>query len=152
MSQTTDLLVYAPNGEIALVVEVKGRAGTTREWAIMLRRNLLAHGVLPKSRYLLLALPDRFYLWHNDNGTPNLAEPLVELDAMPLLKPYYDGAGLTPETVGAQGLELIVVSLINELILSGIPERLPESLRRQIEESALVDALSGGNLVVQIPA
>ena len=61
-----------------------------------MRRNMLAHGVVPNSRFFLLALPDRLYLWKDVGNTPDLVEPTYEVDATPFFEPYYARAKLHP--------------------------------------------------------
>ena len=45
-----DLIAYDPTGKVVLLAEAKSRQGTSEAWAAKLRRNMLAHGVLPKRR------------------------------------------------------------------------------------------------------
>ena len=63
MKRLADIAVFSRDYRITLVVEVKGQKHATDEWAAKLRRNLLAHDMIPPSQYFLLALPDHFYLW-----------------------------------------------------------------------------------------
>lgn len=152
MSQIADLVAYSPDGQITLIVEVKSKIDTSRPWATRMRRNMLAHGVVPDSRFLLLALPDRLYLWKDISNTPELVEPTYELDATPFFQPYYERANISPDNLSGQSFELIVTSWLNELIQSGIPTNIPEIHRQVLQESGLLEALKGASLAVEVPA
>jgi hypothetical protein len=150
MSRVADLLAYGPEGQIALIVEVKSRTETSRAWATQMRRNMLAHGIIPDSQFLLLALPDRLYLWKNAGNEPELVEPSYEIDATPIFKPYYEKARLSPATISNQSFELIVASWLNELIQSGISAELPEEQKKLLQDSGLFEALKHGNIAVKM--
>ncbi|NJO83103.1 MAG: hypothetical protein HC828_09970 [Blastochloris sp.] len=152
MSQIADLVAYNIDGQITLIVEVKSRTDTSRSWATRMRRNILAHGVVPNSRFLLLALPDRFYLWKDAGNTPELIEPTYEIDATPFFQPYYERVNISPDQLSSQSFELIVTSWLNQLIQSGIPANVPESQRQLLQESGLLEALKGGTVTIEVPA
>lgn len=152
MSQIADLVAYNPDGQITLIVEVKSRTDTSRSWATHMRRNMLAHGVIPNSQFLLLALPDRLYLWKDADNTPELVEPTYEIDAKPFFQRYYERANIPTEHLNGQSFELIVTSWLNELIQSGIPASVPEAQRKLLEDSGLLEALKGGSVAFQVPA
>ena len=60
--QLADLVVKSSDDNIALIVEVKARSHVSDEWALTLRRNFVAHQMVPSSAFFLLALKDYFYL------------------------------------------------------------------------------------------
>lgn len=151
MSQVADLVAYNPAGQLTLLVDVKSKTDTSRAWATRMRRNMLAHDVIPNSQFLLLALPDRLYLWKDRGNKPELVEPTYEIDATPLFQPYYERTHLSPSQLSRQSFELIVTSWLNELIQSGIPANVPEEQRRLLQESGIVEALKGGNVTVEVP-
>ena len=151
MSQLADMVAYNPNGQIELLVEVKGRTDRSRLWATQMRRNMLAHGEAAKPRFLLLALPDRLYLWKDAGNTPDLIEPTYEIDATPFFQPYYSKARTTPDQLTGQSFELIVAAWLNELVNWGLPANMPEPQRRFLQESGLLDAIRGGSVAVEVP-
>ena len=106
MQHTADIAAYDTDGQLVLVVETKNKLGTSSVWAAKMRRNILAHGLLPKTRFFLLALPDRFYLWRDVSIIPELAEPNYEIDSAPFLQPYYDRAGILPEKLSSESNEI----------------------------------------------
>lgn len=152
MSQIADLVAYKPDGQIALIVETKSKTDTSRVWATRMRRNMLAHGTLPDSRFLLLALPDRLYLWKDAVNTLDLVEPTYELDATPFFQPYYARANILPDHLSSQSFELIVTAWLNELIQSGIPANVPKAQRQILQASGLLEALKDASVAVEMPA
>jgi hypothetical protein len=152
MSQIADFIAYSPDGQIALIAEAKGRRNTSRSWATQLRRNLLAHGTVPTSRFFLLALPDRLYLWKDAGNASELVEPTYEIDAAPFFQPYYEAARVSPDQLTGQSFELIVTSWLRELVRSGMPADVPEPQQQLLLESGLLDALKGGSVAVEVSA
>jgi len=152
MLQIADLIAYNFAGQITLIVEAKSRVDTSRSWATRMRRNMLAHGVVPNSRFFLLALPDRLYLWKDAGNLPELVEPTYEIDATPFFQPYIERARLAPDQLNVQSFEVIVTSWLNELIQSGISTNVPATQRQLLQESGLLDALKGGSVAVEVPA
>src|SRR5215216_3652568 len=67
-----DFVAYDPEGRVLLLAEAKSRHGTSESWAARLRRNMLSHGMLPWSKYFLIATPERIYLWKQPQ--PNATE------------------------------------------------------------------------------
>ena len=140
-----DLVAYDKDGQLVVVVEVKNKTGTSRQWSVQMRRNIYAHGFWPKTRYFLLVLPDRFYLWKNAPNTPEVVEPDYELDALVLLKPYYERSGLSPEDLSGAGFELLVASWLSELMQTGVA--LSADQQSWLVDSGLLEAISGGRLI-----
>jgi hypothetical protein len=150
MAQRADLVVYDADGQISLIVEARSKTDTSRSWATEMRRNMLAHGLMPKSRFFLLALPDRLYLWKDVENLPELIEPTYEIDATPFFQPYFEKSKLTPNSIIGQSFELIVTSWLNELIRSGISSNVPTLQRAALEESGLLEALQGGRVSIEL--
>ncbi|MFN8483954.1 MAG: hypothetical protein U0768_13020 [Anaerolineae bacterium] len=143
-----DFVVYDPDGQITLVVETKSKLDTSRNWATQMRRNILAHGMLPNAPFLLLAMPNRLYLWKNSGTSPELVAPMYEVDATPFFRPYYERAQVSPENLSGQSFGLIVASWLNELLQDAGPANLSDDAHRFLEESGLLEALRGGSVAV----
>jgi hypothetical protein len=47
----SDIAVVGEFGEPILLVELKNKTGTSKDWAAKFRRNLAAHGFLPKAPF-----------------------------------------------------------------------------------------------------
>jgi hypothetical protein len=139
-----DLSVTDRHGKLALVVEVKGKTNASPTWAAALRRNILAHGTLPTAPYFLMAFPDIFYLWINTEAKPEQIEPTYIIDAHPILKPYFEKAGITADHISGQSLELILASWLGEILhTEQSPEDFDDSLQWLVA-SGLYEALAGG--------
>ena len=97
----------------------------------------------------MLALPDKLYLWKNNDNTADLIEPNYETNSEPLFYPYFKKAKLKPEEIGANSFVLIVTSWINELVNLGISDELPPDQRKLIVDSGLLAALRGGSIALE---
>ena len=139
-----DLLVNNRYGQPILIVEVKRKINTSSEWAAKLRRNILAHGILPKVPYFLLVFPDKFYLWTDSRVDLDEREPNYIADARPILEPYLKKAEVTVDQIRAESLELIVASWLGELIHSNqSPADLDESQHWLINSGVYADLVGG---------
>ena len=150
MDSRLDLAVYNHDDELVLIVEVKTKLDASREWATRLRRNILAHGILPSAKFFLLALPDRFYLWKDAGNNLAEIEPTYTIDARPILTPYFEQAGVAPDQISGVSFELIVSSWLSELVHS---DKIPEgdgAVRNWLIESGLYNAVVGGRLAHEV--
>ncbi len=76
-----DFVAYDRKGQVLLLAEAKSRHGTSESWAARLRRNMLAHGMLPWAKYFLIATPERMYLWKQGRHDPAEVPPGFTIDA-----------------------------------------------------------------------
>ena len=152
MGYPADIAAYNNAGKVVLIVEVKSRRGTSTDWAAKTRHNILAHSSALSVPFFLLALPDRFYLWKS-TGSEIIKEdepPTFEVDALPLLNPYYKQLGrTTAESLSGGGFELIVVSWLTEILRANDLSDLSEQNRRWLQESGLYQVLRGARLAVE---
>jgi hypothetical protein len=150
MDSQLDLAAYNRDDELVLIVEVKTKRAASKEWAARLRRNILAHGILPSAKFFLLTLPDRFYLWKDVGNNLAEIEPTYTIDARPILTPYFEQAGIEPDKISGASFELIVASWLRELVHS---DKVPEGNgadRNWLIESGLYDAVAGGRLAYEV--
>jgi hypothetical protein len=152
MKQYSDIVAFDRSGELALLVEVKNKRGTTPEWAAKMRRNMYAHGLLPKAPFFLLALPDRFYFWRNASPTEELAEPTLQVDSSPFLQPYFEKAGVSSEDVTGKSFELIVTAWLSHVLGADGPEDLRDRNQEWVLTSGLFNSLAGGRLELEAAA
>jgi len=136
-----DVVIYDKNGQLAAVIEAKIKKGASKDWAIEMRRNLFAHGFLPKTPYFILALPDRLYIWKNAANTSEIIEPDYEIDITELLKPYYDRSGISPENISYYSFELFLVSWLNEIILADTTQT-----PKWLADSGLLETIKTGRI------
>ena len=146
MKAVIDLAAYGKDGQLALVVETKSRLNTSADWAARMRRNLFSHGIVPKSEYFMLAMPDNLYLWHDNMAGNGIAEPDYIINAKPLFKRYLNVAIEDAIALSDESLEILVGSWIRDLMARGLPDDLPEPQRGMLVKSGLVDAIKGGRV------
>ncbi|GAB4190968.1 MAG: hypothetical protein OHK0022_04250 [Roseiflexaceae bacterium] len=150
MSTGWDLAIHDRDNKLVLVVEVKSIRDTSSQWAARLRRNILAHGTFPNAPYFLLACPDRFYLWKNIGMSTEPIEPTHIIDAIPVLQPYFEEAGVAIDQVSGQSFELIVASWLVDIIHKKTDEI--DDKQNWIIETGLYNAVTGGNMEKEVVA
>lgn len=149
MSVQPDVKVFDTSGNFVLAVEIKNKRGTNVEWASKMRRNLMVHGLVGAPQYFLLALPDRFYLWR-DNDYRDLEPPEYEIDPLPLFKPYVGSTDEYLQNLSGEGFELLVVAWLSELLQTS---ELPENEKTSwLIESGLFEAIQRGHMVSEVMA
>ena len=140
------MVAYDQSGKAILLAEVKNTYRTSDQWAARFRRNLLAHGTLPKTRFFLIATPEHMYFWRQEDPAPEEEGPHFTMDAAHELKPYFERFKQTPEKTGGQALELILFSWLLDLAQSGqVRAELDPSLR-WLSESGLLEALRNARI------
>jgi hypothetical protein len=148
MRTIADFVVYSPDDQVQLIVEVKNSKGTTDEWAAVMRRNLLAHAMIPPSRFFLLALPEYFYLWTPDQSV----EPIpanYKVVSGEILKRFLDDAKL--EDLSEQSLEILVNSWLSEVIGSRLAKESSPELS-WIFDSGLYESIKDGSIRAETAA
>jgi hypothetical protein len=147
-----DILVYGPDGQPQLVVEVKNRVAASPKWAAELRRNLAVHFGLDNAPYFLLALPDRFYFWKRPAELAAwlmVVEPGHVMEASAALAPFLP-SGRDLETVTEAGLELLVAAWLQALI--DAEPHADDGVDWWLRSSGLLDAVRGGTVKSQVLA
>ena len=142
-----DITAYDKDGQLAAVIEVKNRMGTSRDWATETRQILYSNGLVPKARFFLFAMPDRIYCWKNNASASEAVEPDYEIDARPILEPYFRRSGLKPESLMGNTFSFLVASWLSELILADRLGTHPQP--DWLTESGLVDAIRDGRLAYE---
>ena len=152
MKQYADIVAFDKNGQIALIVEVKNKRGTSSSWAAKMRRNMFAHGLMPHAPFFLLALPDSFYLWKSNSNATKAIEPTHIIDPQSFLQSYYDIYGVSPENLTGRSFELIVTSWLNQLFAEKSFQDLSAQESKWLVESGLSNRLAGGHLELEAVA
>ena len=141
-----DFIAYDDAGRVVLVAEVKSRYGMSEEWASRFRRNMLAHGRLPKALFFLIATPERMYFWKQDHSGPADEPPGLTIDATKEFKQYLDKLNKTPQAVGEQALELLVLSWLTDIARTGEARVRQDPSMRWLAESGLIDSLDAARI------
>lgn len=150
MRNSADVSIYDARGQLAMLVEVKNKLGTSREWAAKIRRNIAAHDLLPRVKYFLLALPDHFYLWKDVEPTPEEVIPTYDVNPAPFLQPYYEKIGLPPEKLSRTSFEMILTSWLGEMQqIDTVPNHLPLETWQWLQESGVLDTIRAGRIAFE---
>lgn len=145
-----DMTVYDAHGQLAFIIEVKNKLGTSREWAAKMRRNIFAHGLVPDTKWFIIALPDHFYVWKDIESKPEEILPTYDMNPEPFLRPYYDKAGMKLDQLSEKSLELILTSWLNEMAHTDtIPSSIPSETQQWLAESGFLDAIKDGYIEAQ---
>jgi len=147
-----DLALYDRDGQLTAVAEIKNKVGTSRDWAAKLRRNILAHGDFRSIDFFLLVTPDRLYLWKDAGGDPIPVEPTYEVDAHPLLQPYFARAGVDPSEVSGRAFELVVAAWLADLVRSEGSAEKRATDQSWLVESGLLGAVRNGRVEYEVAA
>lgn len=145
-----DIVAINSASEIAMLVEVKVKLGTTETWAAQMRRNLFAHGSRVKAKYFLLAHPDHFYLWQESAVAQTLSSPSHCIDPTELLAPYFERAHLSLETIGHVSFGMIIAWWIENLFEGRDRPANADAHDAWITESGLWNELAGGRLEYEV--
>lgn len=144
-----DIAIFDKQGRATVLVEAKSKLGTTPDWAAAMRRNLVAHGILPVARFFMLATPDRFYFWVDKATEERQVPPDFSFEPTAALKPYYEQAGMGPTDLAESSFELVLASWLSELSHGAAEERVPADAARWLRDSGFFDAIRGGRLEQQ---
>lgn len=136
-----DLIAYRPDGKVVLLVEVKSRRGTSASWAAKLRRNMLAHGTLPDSQFLLIATPERIFGWRQENLALNDVPPQFFLDAEEVLKPYFAQLRKSPDDISPSAFKLLILAWLTDISRSSVDQVKADDSLAPLVESGLLSSL-----------
>ena len=141
-----DFIAYDNAGRAVLLAEVKRRLGTSERWAAHFRRNMLAHGFLPRAPFFLIATPERMYFWRQDQQVDAEQLPAFTLDTAKALKPYLDRLEKSSQAVGEQALELLVSSWLSDMTRADEVRIRQDPSTRWLAESGLLESLGAGRI------
>ncbi len=136
-----DFIAYDPEGQIVLLAEAKNRHGTSDSWAAKLRRNMLAHGVLPKSQFFVIATPERIYGWKQDNSSPMDMLPQFTVDATRALQPYYARLNQKSVDISPRAFELLILTWLTDIARSTLDQPEIDPSLASLAESGLLSSL-----------
>lgn len=144
-----DIAVHSPQGELIAAVEIKNREGMSTELATQVRRNYLAHGQLPVTRYFLLIAQDRGFLWTGDGAMRPDAPPTHEFPMEATVRRYLPQA--TADRLRGSDLELLVMIWLSRL--ANEPSLTPrDEAERVLAASGFLDAIRDARLSGQAAA
>jgi len=136
-----DFIAYDADGQIILLAEAKSRLGTSGYWASKLRRNTLAHGLLPKSRFFLIATPERMYGWKQESLPASDDPPQFTIDAREAFQPYFAKLRQNPDNISPQAFELLFLTWLTDIARSGVDQLESDPSLASLKESGLLSSL-----------
>lgn len=145
-----DVAVYGSDGRLQLVVEIKARPGASTEWAVHMRRNLLAHAAIPLAPYFLLALPNFFYLWKDAASANHEARPDYRIKASEMLASYLDQTIPSLDELSGYGLELIVTSWLEDVVHAELRRDTISPNLQWLLDSGLYESVRGGSIAIEV--
>ncbi len=147
MHSRADLAVYNSEGELKIIVEIKGRHGTNTEWATHTRRNMAAHGNLSNVDYFIIATQDRLYVWKKSGNKPDLVPPTYEGDLRSELERYFEVSLLEDDNnVSEYALELLIATWLNEISQPTLVADKYRDAQNWISKSGLMNAVENGRV------
>lgn len=144
------ITIYNRKKQIVLGILVKAIPNTKPEWAAEYRYNILSHDILPNPPYLLFAHPDRLYLWKNSDASVDNILPDYNIDANPILKPYYNKTTIVPEDMCNSSLEMILHSWLGNVMDIRQSANDLDASEQWLIESGLYTTIKGGKFATQL--
>jgi hypothetical protein len=112
---------------------------------------MLAHGVLPSSKYFLIATPERMYGWKQENLNLEEIPPDFTVDAQEVLAPYFARFGQDPARISPMAFKLLMLTWLTRAVRSAeYSEKLDSSLR-SLSESGLLSSLRQAHIEMNPP-
>ena len=140
-----DIMVYSPDGQAQLAVEVKAVRESDDEWANEFRRNLLCDNLIPNTTYFLMVLREHLYLWL-PNSPIEQEGANYKAKTKDVLGRFLEADKL--ERISGQGLEYLVGSWLNAVVMSVVTrEDAPEL--DWVLDSGLYDCIKGGSVKLE---
>ncbi len=139
-NQLADIMVYSPNGQAQLAVEVKAVKEEDDDWANEFRRNLLYEDLIPRATYFLMVLREHLYLWL-PNSPIEQEGANYKAKTKDVLGRFLEVDELT--RISGQSLEYMVGSWLNAVVGSVVTrEDAPEL--DWVLDSGLYDCIKDG--------
>ena len=145
-----DFAVFDRAGQLAAVAEAKKKSGADPSWATAWFRNYLAHQRSAAPPFVLLATPERLYLWKRPSEASS-PEPTAVTDARRLFSSYLLRSNLDPAHLSSRTFEFILGAWLTDLSHHLWQPSGPEEIRAFVD-TGLLDAVQNGRVVADIAA
>lgn len=145
-----DFAVFSQDGQLAAIAEAKKKTDTRPGWATAWFRNYLAHQRSSAPPFVLLATPEKLYVWKRplEASSP---EPTAVADARRLFSSYLRRSNLDPADLSSRTFEFIVGAWLNDLSHHLWRPSAPEEVSAFVE-TGLLEAVENGRVVADIAA
>lgn len=143
---TPDFMFYTPDNKLLLAAEVKATRNEDVRSAARLRRNLIAHGVVPDTPYFLLVHPKHFYLWRS---SPALLEAPPDFigSTKQALQPYLGRFSQDTSRLSESSLELAVKAWLYDVASRPLMAEVVAEDADVLEISGLANQLRHGTML-----
>ena len=141
-----DFLVRSQDGQPIAAIEVKNPQELSRDDAASLRRNMLAHGMLPRTPYFLLLSQDTGFLW-NESGHKTLNAPTAYEFPMGEVVRRYLPEGDAKERLRGSQLELVVLQWL--LSLTSSSQEVKAEPEKSLAPSGFLDSIKGATIIAE---
>jgi hypothetical protein len=146
-----DFIAYDTDGSVVLLAEAKTQFGESEVWAAQLRRNMLAHGVLPRAKYFLIATPERMYGWKQENLKLDEVPPQFTIDAQKALARYYTRLDQDPARISPMAFRLIVLTWLTDVARAAEYLEKPDAILQPLSDSGLLSSLRKAHIEMNLP-
>jgi hypothetical protein len=146
-----DIVAHSPQREPSAVIELKNRRQLTPEVAVTLRRNIIAHGLLPNVPFFMVLSQDVGYLWPGSDQSVSVwhAQPTLQFPMGPVVRRYLPGLD-AGERVDEAQLRLLVLQWLTDL--SSLPQSASSEPERLLGATGFLEALKGANAFSEVLA
>ncbi|MBI1923753.1 hypothetical protein HYR99_05835 [Candidatus Poribacteria bacterium] len=147
IKRRADIAIFDNEGKVKLIAEVKYTPTTedTAKRATQIRRNLLVHSGIPSTPFLLVAFPDKFYLWKKKSPDSYDRSADYRASAKSIVKKYSKAMEIPSENMTPKEFEMLISQWLKDLISNENEPKIPEWANK----SGLYDAIKEGKLVVE---
>jgi hypothetical protein len=147
IKQRADIAIFDSEGKVKLIAEVKYSTTIedTAKRAAQIRRNLLAHSGISTTPFLLVAFPDRFYLWKKKSPDRYDRAADYSASAKSIVKKYSKAMEIPSENMTPKEFEMLISQWLKDLISNEDTSKVPDWATK----SGLYDAIKEGKLVVE---
>lgn len=145
-----DFAVFGQDGRLAAIAEAKKKPHFGPGWATAWFRNYQAHQTSSAPPFVILATPEKVYLWKLPAETPS-AEPTAVADARRLFASYLQRSTLDPAELSSQAFELVVGAWLNDLSQHLWQPSAPEDVSAFVK-TGLLEAVENGRVVSEVAA
>lgn len=144
-----DYAVFSPDGQLTAIAEAKKKPGVGTRWASAWLRNYLADRSGSVPPFIILATPDKIYLWKRPSGASS--EPTAVTDARGLFASYLPSSTPSAADLSSPAFELVVGAWLDALSHHLWQPSAPEEIRA-LRETGLLEAIADGRVVADIAA
>jgi hypothetical protein len=145
-----DFAVYNSEGQLAAIAEAKKKSDVGATWASAWLRNYLSHQQSTAPAYVILATPEKVYLWKQPSPESS-ADPTAVTDARRLFAAYLPPSAASAADLSSRAFEFVVGAWLNDLSHHLWQSSVPEEIRA-LRETGLLQAIANGRVVADIAA